>query len=140
MKRIYISFIFLVLPLFLVPLKWYSRIKPDPLLYVLNDVNGIYVLSDNGLRIGLIFILVIIIQILSLKCNIIRYSILSKILLCIVLGLYPLAHFESFDLIENSFFEFYSVGFYLSFSSIVTSVVMDLLNKNILHKQKGILK
>ncbi|MDY4819140.1 MAG: hypothetical protein SO206_02610 [Bacilli bacterium] len=137
MKRINISFIFLILPLIFMPLKWFSNMRVDPVLFDLTDVNGINVLFDNGLRIGLIFILVIIIQLLSLKCNMVKYSILSKILLCIVLGLYPFTYYGNFDLIKNYFFKFYSIGFYLSFLSILISIIGDILNKNILHMRGG---
>lgn len=127
MKRKYISTILLILPLLLMPLNWYSKIKVNPNTYKTLGSNGVDVLLDNGLRIGLIFLLVILIQILSLKCNTITYSVLTKLLLCVVLALYPVMCFGSFDLVKNYIFEFYSIGFYLSVLSILISIITDIL-------------
>ncbi len=129
MNKKRISFILLVLPLLFVPIKWFSHINVSPDSYGLTDANGIDVLLDRGLRIGLIWLLVIIIQILSLKCNTIIYPIISKLLLCSVLALYPFTYFENFDLVYRYFTTFYSIGFYFSIVSILSSIIIDIINK-----------
>lgn len=127
MKKKYVSSILLILPLLLLPLEWYSKMKVDPSSFKSLGTNGVDVLLDSHLRIGLIFLLVIIIQVLSVKCNTIIYSVLTKILLCIVLGLYPVAYYGSFGLIKKFIFEFYSIGFYLSLLLIIISIIADVI-------------
>lgn len=126
MKKKYVSLIFLISPLLLLPLDWYCKMKVNRDTFESLGTSGVEALMDHGLRIGLIFLLTIVIQFLSVKCSVTIYCVLTKVLLCGVLSLYPVTYYGDFGLVKRFIFEFYSIGFYLAMILILFSIILDV--------------
>lgn len=111
----------------LLPFEWYSSIKIDTNTFSLSGISGVQVMLDDGVRIGAIFVLTVMIQFLSLKCNSLIWAVAAKIIFFICLLTYPMVFYDMREFSLDIMLEFYSIGFYLSSLLIVISTVVDLI-------------
>jgi hypothetical protein len=100
--------------------------KTDPRKFVELPFRGYEVLITNAFRVGIIFILVLLFQYISIKYKTIAYSIVSKILLCFTFLTVPYALSNSFKYLWISPFYFYAIGLYLAVAAIILSIICDI--------------
>jgi hypothetical protein len=128
MKKRYCSIVILGIVILILPLEWYTNLKVDPRTFTVLSTSGVQAMLDCGMRMGMIFLLTIVVQGLSLKCNSVIYAVLAKILFGIVLITYPMVVYEMKDYAIGIMIEFYSTGFYLAILIICASILADLIS------------
>lgn len=129
----FIAIIFLLVPLLIVPLDWYRDLAVNPVTFQRENVNGLFVMSTERARIGLLYVLCIIVQISVLKTKQIIFPILSTTILLIILITFPIYLETIMYLNISDIIHYYGIGCYLTIVSLLISLgfqIYQSINKN----------
>lgn len=130
----------LLLILFLVflPLDWFHSLGNDPEQFALVNVNGLYVLLQEHGRLGIVFLICIILQVYSCFYQTYLWSACMQIVFGILLTIFPLTIYPLKYISVKILFSFYERGYYLGMLCVFINIFMNI-NKKIKKRKDDIL-